>query len=874
MVTTCTEGEIEISEFGSVRSKTSRIISLRQYVNNVRSDMFKARVEEYMRLAALPGHEAEAQAVKDRMPCIVPAGVCSGGHAVKNLVRHSGLLQIDMDHTGARTAEVCGLLRQLPYVVVAHMSFSHNGVRAFALVAAGDVERNYERLYAAVGEAVSRHAGHDYDSKCKILTQPSFYSWDADAYYNPGAETFRMQWGEEMTGPEGGVAEREIAGNGNVGNRSSGTGTRTSGTRTSETRTSETRTGTDTTGVANTGTGTNADTTDAGTAAASASVSASAPNAVSNTVSNTTSNTASNSATPSTPDAAPGFLAQFLNDFEHRNPFRRGERNYLALKLGRVARSKGFSKEELEEITRIFTRRYSAADFTAEDIRQRINAGYQFFESLPKKTEEHNRVQNRGQVLYDPSEPPDEALEDADLLEKNNELRASSPYIPDSVYDGLPALLKECVKYSGDLRERDIVLLGCLSCCGALFPHVSFFYKNALYSPHFYLALIAAAGAGKGVLAFIISLLDATQEHYDDERRQQKKAFEKAQADWDNELHQAQREHRSPDTDKKPEEPKGKYLKTSATTSKSRLLEQLATNGELGCHMASTEINTLISSLTQDYGKYEDILCKAAHHEEISQSYKADGDPIVVPHPHLALAISGTQEQFINFFHSHENGLYSRFLIYTRQLSLHWETCSPGEGRVDLRAHFRALGQKLFDMHKLLLDSPTLVTFTPEQWERHTQQFSLWLKSALVEGREYPSSIVFRHGLLAMRLASILTIFRKWDDYRYAKEYACTDADFNAAMQIVATILEHSLLLGTTLPDTGRQPVLMRHFHQFDQILADLPRSFSYSDFTFAAQNLGISLSTAKRILKKGLEQELIVKQGDKYRKRNKRRGK
>ena len=109
------------------------------------------------------------------MPCIVPAGVCSGGHAVKNLVRHSGLLQIDMDHTGARTAEVCGLLRQLPYVVVAHMSFSHNGVRAFALVAAGDVERNYERLYAAVGEAVSRHAGHDYDSKCKILTQPSFY---------------------------------------------------------------------------------------------------------------------------------------------------------------------------------------------------------------------------------------------------------------------------------------------------------------------------------------------------------------------------------------------------------------------------------------------------------------------------------------------------------------------------------------------------------------------------------------------------------------------------------------------------------------------------------------------------------------------------
>lgn len=193
MAITCTEGEVKISEFGSVRSKQSQTISLQEYVNKVRSNTFKAQVEEYRRLAALPGHEAEAQRVKDGMPCIVPAGVCSGGHAVKNLVKHSGLLQIDMDHTLLRTTEVCRLLCELPYVTVVHKSFSQNGVRAFVRVAAEDVMRNYEQLYAAVGEAVSRHAAHNYDSKCKILTQPSFYSWDADAYYNPDAETFKMQ---------------------------------------------------------------------------------------------------------------------------------------------------------------------------------------------------------------------------------------------------------------------------------------------------------------------------------------------------------------------------------------------------------------------------------------------------------------------------------------------------------------------------------------------------------------------------------------------------------------------------------------------------------------------------------------------------------
>ena len=798
-------------------------------------------MEEYRRLAALPGHEAEAQRVKDGMPCIVPAGVCSGGHAVKNLVKHSGLLQIDMDHTLLRTAEVCRLLCELPYVTVVHKSFSQNGVRAFVRVAAEDVMRNYEQLYAAVGEAVSRHAAHNYDSKCKILTQPSFYSWDADAYYNPDAETFKMQWGEE-TGKEAGTISETAANAGGTVSR-----------------------------------GIISEVTDSGKAVSGGAISEvtdSGRTVSGGAISEVTDSGVTNSEKSASGATAPGFLVQFLNDFEHRNPFRRGERNDLALKLGRVSRSKGFSKKELEEVISLFIRRYAATDFTAEDIRQRITAGYQFIDSLPQKTEIPGEGSNRVHFPYDPAEPPDAGSEEEDLLEKNNELRAQSPYIPDSAYSGLPQFLKDCVQYASDPRERDITLLGSLNCCSALFPGVSFFYKNALYSSHFYHALVANAAAGKGVVAFILSLLDATQEYYDRQRRDQKKAFEKAQMAWEAEVHQALREHRSPDSDKKPEEPKAKYLKTSSTTSKSRLLEQLATNGELGCHMSSTEINTLISSLAQDYGKYEDILCKAAHHEEISQSYKIDGDPIVVPRPHLALIMSGTPEQFTGFFRSHENGLYSRFLIYTRQLNPHWETCAPGEGRVDLREHFHTLGKKLFEMHKLLLESPTLVTFTPGQWERHTQQFGVWLKSALVEGKEFPTSIVFRHGLLAMRLASILTIFRKWDDYRYAKEYCCTDADFDTAMQIIATVIEHSLLLGTSLPDTGHPPVAMRKFHQFEDVLKKLPRIFSYIDFINAAKELGISVSTAKRYLRKAVEQELVVKQKDKYRKRRKRQGK
>ena len=412
MAITCTEGDVKISEFGSVRSKQSQTISLQEYVNKVRSDTFKAQVEEYRRLADQPGHEAEAQAVKDRMPCIVPAGVCSGGHAVKNLVKHSGLLQIDMDHTLLRTAEVCRLLCELPYVTVVHKSFSQNGVRAFVRVAAEDVMRNYEQLYAAVGEAVSRHAAHNYDSKCKILTQPSFYSWDANAYYNPDAETFKMQWGEE-TGKETGTISETAANAGRTVSRGiisevTDSGKAVSGGAISEvTDSGRTVSGGAISGVTDSGKtvsgGAISEVTDSGRTVSGGAISGVTDSGVTNS---------EKSASGAT---APGFLVQFLNDFEHRNPFRRGERNDLALKLGRVSRSKGFSKKELEEVISLFIRRYAATDFTAEDIRQRITAGYQFIDSLPQKTEIPGEGSNRVHFPYDPAEPPDAGSEEEDL---------------------------------------------------------------------------------------------------------------------------------------------------------------------------------------------------------------------------------------------------------------------------------------------------------------------------------------------------------------------------------------------------------------------------------------------------------------------------
>ena len=669
-----------VSEFPSVRSKAPHTISIHDFIDTVRSDRFRQVVQDYRRLKALPGHEAEAQKLKDGMPCIIPAGVCSNGHAVKDLQQHSELLCIDLDHSNGRTREIFLLSQSLPFVAASFISISEEGNKMLIHVRPEDVQKNYEQLYAAVGRAVSAHVGHPYDDKCKILTQPCFYSWHPEAYYNPGAIAFEMP------------AE--------------------SVTKVTETETKAT-------------------------------------------------------IAPGNAPSENGFIANFLDEFEHRNPFIRGSRNDLALKLGRAAASKGFSQEETKKLTELFAQHYAATDFTMQDIQKRVVSGYQFIIQKKKEEKETNRCHFGDSDTYAPFSVTNEEESPEEVLEKNNELRAASPYIPEEVYTRLPEFLKRCCTHATDKRERDLMLLGSMNSCSALFPHVSFFYKKSLLSPHFYLAVVAPAGAGKGALGFTSILLDATQEFYDRLRREQKKEYDQKLLAWEQEQQQARHAKRLPNLDLKPEEPQAQYLKISATTSKSRLIQSLAAAGEIGCCMTTTEINTLVSSLGQDCGKYEDILCKAAHHEEVSSSYKIDGDPIVVRHPHLALSIAGTQEQFRNFFRSLEVGLYSRFGIYTRQQSQLWESCAPQEGEVDLHSYFYGLGSELFEMHKLLLQSPTLVTFSPQQWQQHTAHFSLLLKRTLLEGRESSSGIVYRNGLLAMRLAAILTIFRKYTDYAF-----------------------------------------------------------------------------------------------------------
>ena len=763
--------------------------TLDRFAADITGDTYREAVEQHRRLKAQPGHEAEAKRIKDNMPCVTPSAICFGGHAVTHLRAYSGLLCIDLDHTDGRTDEICRLASALPYVVLVFRSISGSGVKIWAFARKEDLEKGYRPVYDAVALTISGHVGHPYDPQGAVLTQPCYYSWDPEAYYNPQAEAFPMPDTPPTCPPA--IARTEPS----------------QAIPTTEPENGE--------------------------------------------------------------DEDEGFLHHFLHYFEQEYPFRPGQRNSIALKLGRAARRKGFSQKELEKLIEVYSYRHAMPDFNEQDIRQRVLSGYQFVKEKMESEEKNSRVHFRSKVHIEPSTEKSAQEEEADLSEKNEELLRSMPCIPDSVYDRLPLPLEHCTAFAANDRERDILLLGSLTCCSALFSGVSFFYKDRYYSPQLYFAAVAPAGSGKGALSCVASLLETTVEHYEHVNRDRKRAYEEAKVLWEMEQRKALKEKRKPNLQLRPEPPVLLFFLLPATTSRSRLIESLAAAPETGCILFSTEIATLSVAFKQDYGNFEDIFLKAYHHEEVSSSFKIDGEPKRARHPKLAVCLSGTPEQFAGLFRSLDSGLFSRFLFYTRQQEAVWESCAPGAGNVDRETHFRRLGEELFRMHRHLLQSPTIVSFTPAQWEEHTRYFSDQMRRLQANGQEAVNGILVRCGLQTMRMAAVLTAFRKYADWPEAREVTCTDEDFRAALQIASTVLEHSLLLSTSLPASDNRLQEMHRPRLIELVLDSLPEKFSYTEYMDATQEHDVPESTAKRWLKNLQKKQLVEKQEDGYRKQN-----
>ena len=570
------------------------------------------------------------------------------------------------------------------------------------------------------------------------------------------------------------------------------------------------------------------------------------------------------------PVAASGMLHTFFNEFLEQNPFVDGKKNEFLLKLGRIARYKGVGEEELARLKTLAVERLAGMGCAAGDIPPRIDSGYRYAD-MNKGPETPVFRAHKAQGSPMRYSEPNEGEEEAELEKlEADKLRREVPCLPDELFDRLPDFLKRGLTHVRNKRERDILLLSMITNISGCLPGVRMNYGGMVYSADLYLVALAGSGRGKGVMQLAAILPAAIQEYYDELNRKDEREYRQKLLKWNLEERLAAQEKRVPDLDQCPEMPVERILKVAPNISKSQLILALEAGGAVGLVMNASELDMISSAMHQEYGKHDDVMRAASQHEEVSSYFKTDHRLVVVSDPHLALCASGTPAQLHKFISSLENGMYSRVAFYVGQAHWEYKSANPGKARLDMRAYFKGMGEELLRMFIFLSGSPTEVVFTEEQWKEHTERFRTYLREVVAEDDDSPGAIVLRHGLMMSRIAMVLTALRKCEPQWNTSEWKCSDEDFHTAMQIVDVLLEHSLLLSTSMDDTAGRIRPVKAFFKLRPVLKKMPREFTYSELMAAANEAGLPTASVKRYLLRLVYYQIVEKEGGKYRKTGK----
>ena len=570
------------------------------------------------------------------------------------------------------------------------------------------------------------------------------------------------------------------------------------------------------------------------------------------------------------PVAASGMLHTFFNEFLEQNPFVDGKKNEFLLKLGRIARYKGVGEEELARLKTLAVERLAGMGCAAGDIPPRIDSGYRYAD-MNKGPETPASRAHKAQGSPMRYSEPNEGEEEAELEKlEADKLRREVPCLPDELFDRLPDFLKRGLTHVRNKRERDILLLSMITNISGCLPGVRMNYGGMVYSADLYLVALAGSGRGKGVMQLAAILPAAIQGYYDELNRKDEREYRQKLLKWNLEERLAAQEKRVPDLDQCPEMPVERILKVAPNISKSQLILALEAGGSVGLVMNASELDMISSAMHQEYGKHDDVMRAASQHEEVSSYFKTDHRLVVVSDPHLALCASGTPAQLHKFISSLENGMYSRVAFYVGQAHWEYKSANPGKARLDMRAYFKGMGEELLRMFIFLSGSPTEVVFTEEQWKEHTERFRTYLREVVAEDDDSPGAIVLRHGLMMSRIAMVLTALRKCEPQWNTSEWKCSDEDFRTAMQIVDVLLEHSLLLSTSMDDTAGRIRPVKAFFKLRPILRTMPREFTYSELMAAANEAGLPTASVKRYLLRLVYYQIVEKEDGKYRKTGK----
>jgi len=432
---------------------------------------------------------------------------------------------------------------------------------------------------------------------------------------------------------------------------------------------------------------------------------------------------------------------------------------------------------------------------------------------------------------------------------------AEAPPLPAAVYDRLPPLLRTTAAMFARTHERDVYLLSALTALSACMPKVGGYYGTTpnLLRPNLYLAIVAGAAGGKSAMRFGRWLTDEVNAHI-------RRESELARARW-KEAKEAAQENDVPFDDPKPPE---RSLLLPANTSAAAFHEGLKHRSERAL-VVETEIDTLTNTLGQEWGKFDDTLRKAYHHERTAYRRKGEEQNVTLDAPKLSVVMSGTPGQFERLMGSTENGLYSRFALYYFEAPEGWISQRPSAEAIDAVESFRERhAKRVLRLWETLADRADVLRFdlTADGWAAHDSALRALMGDTLRRGWGHLVDVVKRAGIVAYRLAMssavLRTHYERPDVLASADVLEATPADVALGVDVATTLADHSLRYAAAYLSEGGKPDPW--FQRVSVMLNGVEDTFTSGDAYAVAEkaDLDVSERTLRSDLKKAARQGLI----------------
>ncbi|MEI8205004.1 MAG: DUF3987 domain-containing protein [Bacteroidota bacterium] len=415
------------------------------------------------------------------------------------------------------------------------------------------------------------------------------------------------------------------------------------------------------------------------------------------------------------------------------------------------------------------------------------------------------------------------------ILTPNSVTKSDNPL--DEIVDieqDLPKLLEKLLKrFNG--REKEIVLLSSLGVLSSCMPNIYGYYDGHVVYPNLYILIIAPAASLKGAMNYSRPLIEK--------------------------IHAFLLKNSQGNSNSKASNKRAIIKLLPANTSSAEIYAYMNSSID-GVLIFESEADTLSKMFKNDWSNYSDILRKAFHHEAMTMARKGDNVFLEVKEPKLSLVISGTPEQLKPLIISTENGLFSRFLIYS------FDDITPFkdvfEKKLNIRLNdFENAGNLILELYKKLSKRTTKIQFkfTEEQEKSFFKEFTSLQSNMINNQSDELLPNMRRHGLIMFRICMIITVLRSMDSINDVTELICSEADYQTGIKIIKQSL-NDLMENYTYIGDGRLS------KQDDDLLFSVKENFTRQELIESGKKQNIPVRTIDDKIKQWRKKKVIIKVG------------